>query len=245
MQTTFDQFLGGQLVIEQPLSGYRAATDPVLLAASIAATSGQSVLDVGCGVGVASLCLAQRVAGLDIAGLELQSDYASLAVKNAQAAQIAIEVLTGDVVTPPASLKSRVFDHVMTNPPYHPAKTSAAQAADKALADRETVPLDKWIKQCLKRVKPKGYFTIIHLADRLPQILTATSQCGEVSVLPIAARADRPAKRVLVRARTNSRAAAQLCAPLIMHEGRAHDGDRASFTDKATAILRHGHPLEF
>lgn len=245
METTFDKFLGGQLVVAQPVHGYRAATDPVLLAASIDAVAGQTILDVGCGVGVAGLCLARRVAGLAISGLEVQQDYAALAVQNAQAAGLDFDVHVGDVATPPAELKARVFDHVMTNPPYQPAQTSGAQDAGKALADRETVPLDVWIKQCLKRVKPKGYFTIIHLADRLPQILAATQSCGEVAILPIAARQGRAAKRVLVRVRTDSRAAGVLNAPLIMHEGAKHEKDGASFSTAATSILRDGQALKF
>ena len=40
METTTDGFLGGRLQIAQPVDGYRAATDPVYLAASIPAVSG-------------------------------------------------------------------------------------------------------------------------------------------------------------------------------------------------------------
>lgn len=58
-----DQFLGGRLMVAQPKTGYRAGVDPVLLAASVPAVRGESVLELGCGVGVASLCLAARVPG--------------------------------------------------------------------------------------------------------------------------------------------------------------------------------------
>ena len=43
---TDDAFLGGRLQLWQPKVGYRAATDPVLLAASVAAKPGQTVLDL-------------------------------------------------------------------------------------------------------------------------------------------------------------------------------------------------------
>ena len=56
-ELTDDGFLGQRLHILQPRQGYRAATDPVLLAAAVPAQSGQSVLELGCGAGVASLCL--------------------------------------------------------------------------------------------------------------------------------------------------------------------------------------------
>ena len=64
-------------------AGYRAGVDPVLLAASVPARAGQSVLDLGCGAGVAALCLAARVPGL-LAGLEVQPAYAALARRNAR-----------------------------------------------------------------------------------------------------------------------------------------------------------------
>lgn len=45
-----DALLGGQLFLRQPKSGYRAAIDPVLLAAAVPKTEGL-VLDAGCGTG--------------------------------------------------------------------------------------------------------------------------------------------------------------------------------------------------
>lgn len=63
-----DAFLCGRLHLWQPKKGYRAATDPVLLAAACPARPGERVLDLGCGAGAAALCLATRVPGLELAG---------------------------------------------------------------------------------------------------------------------------------------------------------------------------------
>ena len=79
-----DRFLCGRLRLLQPRKGYRAATDPVLLAAACPATSGDRVLDLGCGAGAAALCLGLRVPGLALSGLELQPGYADLARDLAQ-----------------------------------------------------------------------------------------------------------------------------------------------------------------
>jgi tRNA1Val (adenine37-N6)-methyltransferase len=81
---TRDAFLGGRLHVWQPARGYRAGTDPVFLAAACPARSGEHVLELGCGVGVASLCLAARVEGLALTGVERQVDYAALARRNAE-----------------------------------------------------------------------------------------------------------------------------------------------------------------
>ena len=55
MATNFstDDFLGGKLRVKQPKKGYRAGIDPVLLAASVNAHTGDNILDLGCGVGIA------------------------------------------------------------------------------------------------------------------------------------------------------------------------------------------------
>jgi tRNA1(Val) A37 N6-methylase TrmN6 len=107
--TTVDGFLGGALQIRQPIDGYRAATDPVFLAASVLAKAGDTVLELGCGAGVASLCLAWRLPQARVTGLELQSDYAELARMNAQNAGILFDVVEGDLSQMPPCVERAEF----------------------------------------------------------------------------------------------------------------------------------------
>ena len=46
-----NSLLDGRVRLRQPLDGYRAAIDPVFLAAAVTAESGERLLDLGCGVG--------------------------------------------------------------------------------------------------------------------------------------------------------------------------------------------------
>ena len=133
---TCDGFLGGKLRILQPRAGYRAATDPVFLAATVPAQAGQSVLELGCGAGVALLSLGRRVPGLQLFGVELQPDYADLAQRNAAANGVACTIHCADLTQMPADLRTQNFDHVIANPPYFP-KASGTAAADSG---RETAP---------------------------------------------------------------------------------------------------------
>ena len=237
-----DGFLGGQLQILQPRSGYRAATDPVLLAASVPARAGQSVLELGCGAGVALLCLGHRVPGLMLAGLELQPAYGDLARRNAVLNGQQVEVVAGDVAAMPATLRARRFDHVLLNPPYYSAgEGTPASDPGRETALREAVPLAVWLRAGLARTRPGGTLTLIAGADRLPDALAALT--GTLTVQPLAARIGRPATRVIVQAKKNGRAPLRLLFPLILHESAHHRQDGEDLSTIARAVLRDGAPL--
>ncbi len=240
-----DAFLCGKFRLWQPIKGYRAATDPVLLAAACAAKSGQSVLDLGCGVGAASFCLGTRVPGLRQFGLELQSDYAALARRNADEAGIPLTVVEGDIQTIPAALRID-FDHVIANPPYYARGSTPSPIAGRATAMQVDAPLEMWVAAASRRLSPGGWLTLICGADGLPAVLSAMgSKLGSASVLPLTPRDGHPALRVILRARKGGRAAFRLLSPLVIHQGPAHAGDRESYTGQANAVLRDGDSLDW
>ena len=239
---TCDAFLGGRLNIWQPARGYRAGVDPVFLAAAVDARAGQSVLELGCGVGVASLCLLARVGGLDACGLELQEEYAGLARRNAAKAGMTLQVMTGDLRDMPADLRARNFDHVIANPPYF-RRNGGTPAQDKGREASvvEAASMAEWIGAGVRRLAPRGYLTVIQKADRLGDLVRACdTRLGNLRVLPLAPRPGRDAELVILRARKGARGAFRLLSPVILHDGDRHDADRESYTETARAILRDG-----
>lgn len=243
-ELTRDAFLGGKLHLLQPRLGYRAGVDPVLLAATVPAFCGERVLDLGCGVGAAALCLAARVPGLTLTGIEMQPDYAELARRNGAGA---LEVITADLKELPTEVRQRQFDHVLANPPYFDRSASrACTDAGREAALGETTPLTDWVKVAAKRLAPKGFAHFIHRAERLPEILnTMTGRLGSIEVLPLSARWGRAPDRVIVRGRKNGRGAFKLHAPLVLHEGAHHAKDGDSYVPRVDAVLREGAALEF
>ncbi|MCK8464632.1 methyltransferase [Aliiroseovarius sp. S1339] len=244
-ELTKDAFLGGQLTLAQPATGYRAGVDPVFLAASVPASPGQSVLELGCGAGAASLCLGRRVAGLRLVGLERQTIYADLAKLNAKQNKIPLTVHKGDLANMPAALRNDGFDHVIMNPPYFRRdRGTASPDAVREGALGEDTPLSTWLDQATRRLSPAGYITLIQNAERLPEVLAAMdSRLGSVVVKPLCPRIGRAASLVIVQARKGGRGAFRLAAPLILHEGIMHEADRDHYTPEVAAILRTGAAL--
>ena len=242
---TRDAFLGGQLQLWQPVRGYRAGVDPILLAASVPAVSGQSVLELGCGAGAAMLALATRVPGVQVTGVELQAEYADLARRNAAANGIPAQVETCDLSQLPDGVRQRRFDHVIANPPYYRSGAhSLAEDPGRQIALAEATPLADWISVASRRLAPKGILHMIHRAGRLPDMLTACSDhLGSVEVLPLVPRTGRMAELVILRARKGGRADFRLHSPLVLHEGDRHLRDGDSYRDEISAILRQGAAL--
>jgi tRNA1(Val) A37 N6-methylase TrmN6 len=246
-ELTRDAFLGGRLQIRQPAKGYRAGVDPVLLAASVPARAGQSVLELGCGVGVASLCLGWRVPGLALAGLEVQAQYAALARRNAVENGVDLEVVEGDLTAMPEAVRQRQFDHVIANPPYF-LRSDSVKANDRGRerALGEVTPLADWVTESVRRVAPLGYVSFVQRAERLPELMTLMAVgLGSLQLLPLVARVGREAQLVLVRGRKGGRAAFRLHGAVVMHAGPVHLEDGDDYAPRVRAVLRHGASLPF
>ena len=240
---TEDGVLDGRVVIRQPRSGFRAASDSVLLAAAVPARDGETVFEPGAGVGTAALCLARRLDGVKVAGLEIQPELVRLAGDNARlnGLEDRVDVMVGELQRLPPKLVPASFDHVMLNPPYMPLeRADAPDDPGKAAAVVEgDIALEVWIERSLAMLRPKGSLTLIQRADRLDEILsTLRGRAGEIVVFPLwPGRGQKPAKRVIVRARKDIATPLRLASGLALHE---EDG---RFTPEADAVLR-GAALE-
>jgi tRNA1Val (adenine37-N6)-methyltransferase len=236
MQVSEDRFLGGRFVARQPLHGFRAGTDAVMLAAAVPAQAGEELLELGSGAGIASLAVAVRVPGCGIIGAELALELVRLAGENARtnAMERRVRFDEADALNLPEPLR-RSFDHVFLNPPFHETG-QISPSEERALAREDAGRLGDWFSAGLKRVRAGGTLTAILRADRLAEALKKLPQQGVV-ILPLWPRSGEAAKRVIVQVRKNSHAASALLAGIILHEA---DG---SYTREADAVLRGGDPL--
>ena len=242
---TRDRLLGGRVTLLQPASGYRAAIDPVLLAAATPTWRGATVADLGCGAGAAALCLAARAPEAAAVGVERDAALAALAERNAAENGVAdrVRIVRADIadIRAPGDLARHGLapcDHAMANPPHlPPPRAMPSRRGDPATVETGA-SLDDWVTAALALLRPGGGLSLIHRADRLDDLMAALhGRAGEIAVFPLWPKAGRAARRVLAQARKAARGPARLAAGLVLHRA---DG---RYTEEAEAVLRHGAPL--
>jgi len=239
-QITDNCLLDGRVRLFQPSEGYRIAIDPVLLAAAVPVRAGEHVVDLGAGVGGATLCLMARQGRCQVTGIELQPEYADLARQNAARNGFANQVtILERSVQDIAPEYAGMADHVMANPPYlPPGRAAPLRRTDHATVEVGTSLAD-WVQAALSLVRPQGSVTFIQRADRLDALLEALRKsAGETIVCPLWPKAGVSAKRILVRARKDVATPLRLSSGLILH------GDDGAYTPEADRILRHAAPLD-
>ncbi len=241
--TTDDALLDGRVALRQPADGYRVAIDPVLLAAAVPARAGDTVLELGSGVGAASLCLARRVADCRLTGLEIDGSAVALANDNAARNFVDDRVVfvAGDLRIPPAWITAGAFDHVIANPPHLTVAAADTPAhAGKTRANIEgAAELSHWLDAMLRLVRPKGRVTLIHRADRLADVLAGLrGRAGAIVVFPLWPGGNQPAKRVIITTRRGVATPLRLSAGLVLH------GSDGQYTTAAQSVLRDGGALD-
>lgn len=241
-ETTLDHLLDGRVRLHQPARGYRAAIDPVFLAAAVEVRPGEQVLDLGCGVGAAALCLLAREPEAQVTGLEIQGDLAELARANARENSRAdrFSVVHGDLRAASSHLEAASFDRVMMNPPYvsGPAgRPSPVPGRDLAQREGESALAD-WLAAVRLLLKPKGTVTVIHRADRAVDLMAGLHGAfGEIRLFPLWPAEGKAAKRVIVAARKGVSAPGSLPSGLVLHQA---DG---GYAPAAEAVLRDAAAL--
>lgn len=249
LQLTDDAFLGEQLRILQPRSGYRAGVDAVLLAAAVPAglDAGARVLDLGAGVGTVGLSAARRLGQIHVTLVDAQPDLTTIAAENItrNGLMARARVVTADVTAPgglleAAGVAAEGFECVVANPPFH-AEGHGTPAAGVIKAAAHAMPentLDRWVRAMARHALPGGTAIMVHKVEALGEILAAFSpRFGAVRILPIYPRVGANAIRVIVSGTKGSRAPLEMRAGFVLHD------EGHGFTTDAARILRAGGGL--
>ncbi|MFN3912521.1 tRNA1(Val) (adenine(37)-N6)-methyltransferase [Hyphomonas sp.] len=237
--STTDTVYQGRVSLVQPAQGFRAGFDSLCLAAALPALQTGEALELGCGSGGALLPAAYRLPGVSFTGIEQDAGTAGLAragaALNGFGGRVAVE--TGEASAWVQAHENR-FDLVFANPPYFEPGKISPPGEGKAGAYIESLPLEGWIKAMLHAARPRAPVILIHRAAELARLLAQLDrQAGEITILPMASKADEPARRVLVRARKGlKRGPLTLLPPLVSH-------DAAGARTAAAQAIVEGHPI--
>ena len=236
-----DDFLDGAVRLIQPHKGYRVAMDTVLLAACVPAQKGQKILEGGIGSAGAALCLARRVEGVQITGIERQETMIQYAQRN-----ILFNELQDFVTVQKGDIKDRTgqqgqYDHVMVNPPFLEAGTAhRPPEMNKGLAHMDSyASLKDWVKFCVFHARHKATVSFVYRADRLDELIHHLyGRIGDLHILPIVPYETFPAKRVIVQGRKGTKGATKILPPLVLHTPQER------YSEPALEILKYGKPLD-
>ncbi len=240
--------LGGQLRLTQMPDGLRTSIDSVLLAAACPAKHDEHVLDLGCGIGSAGLCVLFRIPKTHLIGIDIQDDHLDIAQENAALNGFSdrSEFISASVTTyakyKDGSETKPFFDHVICNPPYYDAGTHITSPKSKiaTACDHDDVGagLVDWIDCAYKSLKNDGSLTIIHRADQTDKIIRGLGKrFGAIDIIPLWPKSGQSARRVIIRALKDRR------SPSHIHPGITLHGPAGEYTPQAENILRGGAAL--
>ncbi len=223
MDETLDSLSIGGLKILQAKSGYRYSLDPILLARFVEGVSCRRVVDLGTGNAVLPLLLAVLTEAETLVGIELQDSLAARAQRNValNSLEKRISILRADVRDiarlPPAGST----DLAVSNPPYRAAGSGRIAAGDERARARHELSgqLSDFVAAAGRLLRQGGCFAVIHLVERLPQLLRHMAAC---SLEPkrmrfVHSHAHEAAKLVLVEGRKGGRPGLRVEPPLTIY----------------------------
>lgn len=185
MEIRIDDLQCKNLKIKQFADGYCFTSDAVLLANMTHCSSGDTIVDFGCGNGVISLLLSAKLPCSKIIGIELQKDVALLAKENVKFNDLEdkITIVNDDINNAPDLLGKESVEVVVCNPPYF-AKSSGEKRESEQIAlsrHESTCSLANLVLSASKILKFGGEFYLIHKTTRMAEVI---SECSNVGLIP-------------------------------------------------------------
>jgi tRNA1Val (adenine37-N6)-methyltransferase len=220
---TSDHFFNGNIVLNQPASGYRFSIDAVILSHLACPCAGETVLDLGTGCGVIPIMLAFRHPDIRVIGVEIQSSLSSLARQNVAANRMThrIRIVEKDMKQlSPADIGGPV-DLVVSNPPYRRRGSGRINAdSQKAVARHElSVDLETVLQTAWRMLQPGGRVSIIYPSVRTVDLVAAMRATGlePKSLTMIHSRSASSARLVATTGVKGGRSGLEVGPPLYLY----------------------------
>lgn len=158
-------------------------TDSVLLA-DFAKGSGKirQIADLGCGGGVLTILLLQKLPDAKAYGIEIQPAAAEQCRENLKLNSLSdrAEIVTGDLRERSDLAEAGGFDLVVSNPPYFPQGSgyTAPEAGRAEARDERSCTLEDVCKAAAYLTRWGGSFAIVHRPERLSELCCTLTAVG-------------------------------------------------------------------
>lgn len=166
----------------QAVRGYRVSEDALILTWFARPRAGELILDAGTGCGVIAFGLSARQPSVFVVGLEIQQALADRARRGVRLNQLdsRVSIVQADVRYADALFRPRLFDAVVSNPPYHePGRGRISLQEEKALSRHQLMmPLNDLFRVSRTLLKPEGRLSFIYPAGAAARIREGMKEAG-------------------------------------------------------------------
>lgn len=184
----------------------------------------KKLIDLGCGNAPMPLILNYLYPFLEITGVELQEEIYNLAIETLKInnKEDKINLLCKDIKDLKNCYKSEEFDIVVVNPPYFPVLEGKKinNTLIKSIARHEIkINLQNIIEMASYLLKNKGKLAIVHITERLPEVL---EEFKKYNIEPkrlqlIYAKKDDESNLFLLEGVKNTGKGLKVLSPLVVH----------------------------
>lgn len=218
----FDELWPGARFVRSA-DGFCPGTDSVLLSAFTGNGRVRRFADLGCGAGVLTVLLLQKLPEATAVGIEIQPEAAALCRRNLAANGLTAraEIRTGDLRERTALPEAGAFDLVAANPPYFPTGSGYTAPDEKRAAARDErfCTLQDLCAAAAYLTRWGGTFSLVHRPERLSELFCTLTACGiEPKRLRMVCRtAETAPSLVLVEGRRGGRPGLTIEPPLALY----------------------------
>lgn len=165
-----------QFTIQQDKCAMKVGTDGVLLGAWISPVAG-NLLDIGCGTGLLSLMMAQRVEAATIDAIDIEESAYLQSIENVEQSkwEDRIHVFHTSLQQCDTSKK---YDLIFSNPPYFVQSTNAPDKARHLARHTDNLPFLDLIEGVKRLMSEEGVFALILPIIEAQQFICLTKEEG-------------------------------------------------------------------
>lgn len=218
-----DDLIINDYKIIQSIDAFRFSLDAILLAHFAYVRNQGMAVDLGTGTGVIAILLAARNIK-SVIGIEIDSALADMASRSVtlNGLEETVSIINADMRILQGILPTGKYDLVVSNPPYRRSGTGKTSLNDKILNARHEVAVSllEVITAAKYLLKYRGRFALIHLPERLTEILYQMHIQGiePKRIRNVHSYLDRKACLVMVEGILGGKPGLEIMAPLVIYQ---------------------------